>query len=628
MAAVVDVPVRPRKQLVPGSFDIPVASWPAAVDIDDKATDALAVSSQIIDSFNQSLDKKDYSALADLFLDDGYWRDHLALTWDMRTAKGKEKIASFLQNGHHLVKVAIDNSTGHGPQVAPLRYDSSVRGIVFFTTITTQYGSGPGVVRLVQHSGQWKIWTFFTSIDTIAGHEEAVGSNRSRGVQHGAQTDRKNASISWLERRQAELNFENSEPDVLIIGSGQSGLSVHARLKMLNVSALTIDRTEDIGDAWRKRYHQLVLHDPVWYDHLPYIKFPQFWPVFTPKDKMADFLKQYAQMLELNVWTKTELTSSEWDNEKKQWTVVLKRTLGDGSIETRTFHPKHIIQATGHSGKKNHPDFKGAANFKGDLLCHSSEFRGASKDTKGRKAVIIGSCNSALDIAQDYYENGYEVTIVQRSSTFVMSSKSVLELMLGSLYFEGGPPVEDADLLSWSLPNEVFKAVHVDINTCQQVADKELLDGLNKAGFKTDRGPMNAGLWFKYMQSGGGYYIDVGTSRLIIDGKIKVQHGRGIDEILPHGVRLEDGTELEADEIICATGYQNMSTVTEAIFGAEVAGKVGYVWGLDEEGEPRVFWRRSPHPGLWIHGGNLALCRYYSKIVALQVKAQLVGLAS
>ncbi|KAI1177012.1 hypothetical protein F4777DRAFT_587589 [Nemania sp. FL0916] len=624
MAAAVVDQVPSSERLVPGSVNIAIASWPASANISEEATDALTIASEIITSFNQSLERQDYAAIADLFIDDGYWKDQLSLTWDFRTAKGKGKIIEILQGGHHLVNVAIDQSPpNQGPQVVGLRYDGSVRGIQLFTTITTKFGSGQGVVRLVQESSRWKIWTFFTSMTKLKGYEEAVGSNRPRGVTHGEQTRRMN----WLDRRQADSNFENSEPDVLIIGAGQAGLSVHARLKMLNVSTLTIDRADEVGDAWRNRYHQLVIHDPVWYDHLPYLKFPDFWPVFAPKDKLADFLKAYAHMLELNVWTKTDLESSTWDDEKKQWTVVLKRRRNDGSTETRTFHPKHIIQATGHSGKKNYPEFKGMANFKGDVLCHSSEFRGAKKDANGRKAVVIGSCNSSLDIAQDYYENGYDVTIIQRSSTMVITSDSVLKLILGSAYYEGGPPVEQSDLLSWSLPQEVSKAMHADVNTLQQVHDRETLEGLNKAGFKTDRGPMNCGLFFKYLQRGGGYYIDVGTSQLIIDGKVKVKHGQGIDEILSNSIRLDDGTELQADEIICATGYQNMITTTEMIFGADVASKVGNIWGFDEEGETRVMWRRSGHPGLWLHGGNLAMCRYFSRLVALQIQAQLEGLA-
>ena len=395
---------------------------------------------------------------------------------------------------------------------------------------------------------------------------------------------------------------------------------------MLGVPSLSIDKCEEVGDNWRGRYHQLVLHDPVWYDHMPYVPFPEFWPIFTPKDKLADFLRSYAQMLELDVWTRTELESSTWDDAKKEWTVVLRRTHPDGRVESRTMRPKHIIQCTGHSGKKNYPDFKGMEKFEGDVLCHSSDFRGAREGGAGRKAVIIGSCNSAMDISQDFYEHGYDVTIVQRSSTCVISSKMVMALV--GLYSEGGPPTEDADLLVWGTPAEVTKAANADGTKVQQEeVDRELLEGLNRAGFKTDSGPMGTGLFCKYFHRGGGYYIDVGTSQLIIDGKIKVKHGAEVQEVLPRGVRLDDGTELEADEIVCATGYQNMRTATEALFGDKVAAKVPNVWGYDEEGETKVMWRRSGHPGLWLHGGNLALCRYFSRIVALQIKAQLEGLS-
>ncbi|KAI0198077.1 hypothetical protein F4808DRAFT_452184 [Astrocystis sublimbata] len=610
---------------VPGSVNIPIAPWPATAT-DYKTADANAVSTEIIDSLNQLLERTDYEALANLFIDNGYWRDHLGLTWDFRTAKGKEKIVNLLQGGHHLVRVEIDHSPpGNGPQITDLRGYDTIHGIQFFITTTTQFGSGRGLVRLVQESGQWKIWTLYATMEKLKGYEEAVGPNRPSGVQHGARVGKKN----WVERRQIETELKDWEPDVLVVGCGQAGLSISARLKMLQVPTLTIDCAGSVGAAWRSRYHQLVLHDPVWYDHMPYIHFPETWPVFTPKDKMADFLQSYAHMLELNVWTQTHLKSSVWDDTKKQWTVVLERIGSHGISETRTLHPKHIIQATGHSGKRNYPNFKGMESFKGSVLCHSSEFREPkTSDADGRKAVIIGSCNSALDIAQDYYENGYDVTIVQRSSTAVISSESVLKHLLGGVYCEGGPPVEVGDLISWSLPQEVSKAFKVDATILGMDLDKETHEGLNRAGFKTDKGPMDAGMFFKYLQRGGGYYIDVGTTQLIIDGSVKVKHGHEIEEILPNGLRLADGTELEADEIICATGYQNMRTMTEAIFGSQVASKVGNVWGFDEEGETRIMWRQSGHPGLWLHGGNLAMCRYFSRLVALQIKAQLEGLTS
>lgn len=409
-------------------------------------------------------------------------------------------------------------------------------------------------------------------------------------------------------------------------GAGQAGLTAAARLKMLDVDTLIIDREEQVGDSWRRRYHQLVLHDPVWFDHLPYMPFPEHWPIFTPKDKLAEFFESYVKLLELNVWTRSEIKSSSWDEGKKLWTVQIERTKEDGSSETRTLHPAHVIQATGHSGKKKMPIFKGMENFAGDRICHSSEWPGASENAIGKKAVVVGSCNSGHDIAQDYCEKGYEVTMVQRSSTCVVSSSSIVNIGLKGLYEEGGPPTEDADLYLWSIPPPLFKLQQTKVTALTSQNDIKTIEGLEKAGFRVDQGPMNAGLLTKYLQRGGGYYIDVGASQLIIDGKVKVKHGQEISEVLPHGLRFADGSELQADEIVFATGYQNMRTEARAIFGDELADRVGDVWGWDEEGEMRTIWRDSGHPGFWFMGGNLALCRYYSRLLALQIKASVEGI--
>lgn len=394
---------------------------------------------------------------------------------------------------------------------------------------------------------------------------------------------------------------------------------------MLNVPALIIDQNASVGDNWRQRYHQLVLHDPIWYDHLPYLPFPDFWPIFTPKDKLADFFAAYARLLELNVWTRTTIEAGSWDDAARRWSITLTRTLADGAVETRTLRPRHVVLSTGHSGKANLPRIPGVDAFQGSLLAHSSSFPGAKPDSAGKKAVVIGACNSAHDICQDYVENGYDVTMVQRSSTCVVSSASILVANRG-VYEEGGPPTEDADLGQWATPVEVVKAVQLEGTRAQVVRDGATLEGLAKAGFKLDRGPDDCGLTVKYYQRGGGYYIDVGASQLIVDGKIKVKQGQEIVEVLARGLRFADGTELEADEIVFATGYQNMRTQAQAIFGDEVAGRLGDVWGIDERGEFRALARASGHPGFWYHGGNLAICRYLSRVLALQIKAQLEGL--
>ncbi|KAK0611416.1 dimethylaniline monooxygenase (N-oxide forming) [Immersiella caudata] len=610
------------QRIEPGSFMHPPHPWPASAK--NVSVDAAAIAEKTVSAVNQAIAEKNFNALTSLFVEGSFWKDHVATSWHLRTIKGRDQILAFLRQQCNLTKVEIDTSSDfRKPTFANFAPNGDVQGIYFFTRITTQFGSGRGIIRMVESGSEFKIWTFFTGLEELKGFEEPVGPRRPNGVEPGSRAGRKN----WLERRAGAADFVDSEPDVLIIGAGQGGLTAHARLKMLGVSALIVDSNDAVGDNWRKRYHQLVLHDPVWYDHMPYLPFPDYWPVFTPKDKLAEWFDSYAKFLELNIWMKSELLSSSWDEAARQWTVTIKRTRPDGQTETRTLRPKHIVQATGASGVKNMPTIKGMDTFQGALLCHSADFPGAKESPTPKKVVIIGACNSSHDIAQDYYEKGHSVTMIQRSTTCVVGSQTLLKVNLGVLYEEGSPPVEDADIFSWSWPSDIMKSIQVDLACIQRKDDAELLSGLSRAGFGLDNGPDNAGLFIKYLQRGGGYYIDVGTSQLIIDGNINVKHGQEVESILPRGVRLADGTEIEADEIIFATGYANMRTQARVIFGDEVADRVGDVWGWDEEGEMRTIWSESGHPGLWLHGGNLAMCRYYSRVLALQIKAKLDGLS-
>ncbi|KAL2867814.1 flavin-containing monooxygenase [Aspergillus lucknowensis] len=606
-----------------GPVNVAVGKFPATSPSNLSIGEADTIAQGVVDRFNKALAKGGFDTVAALFYGDGYWRDHLCLSWDLKTLKGHTEITTFLESHKARLEVDIDRSSAfRQPTACTLDGLGNSHGIQFFTNITLDFGKGRGIVRLAEENGQWKILTFFTSLVELKGHEEPLHGRRSKRVEHGGQPDRKN----WRERREEDAEFSEKEPAVLIIGAGQGGLTAAARLKMLNVDTLIIDQNDRIGDNWRQRYRQLVLHDPVWYDHMPYVSFPPHWPVFTPKDKLAEWFEAYAKILELNVWTRTTLKTPTWDG--KKWTVVLERRNPDDTVSMRTVHPRHIVQATGHSGEKYVPPLAGLDTFKGDRICHSSDFRGALHANKGKKAIVVGSCNSGHDIAQDFFEKGYDVTMVQRSTTCVISSEAITDIGLAGLYDENGPPTEDADLWFWGLPVELLKVQQIGVTALQNEHDKATLEGLDRAGFKVDKGPNDAGLLLKYFQRGGGYYIDVGASQLIVDGKIKIKQGVEIDQVLPHGLRFADGSELEADEIILATGYQNMRTQTRRLFGAETADAVGDVWGFDANGEMRGIWRPSGHPGLWFMGGNLAISRYYSKILGLQIKAAEVGLSS
>jgi len=410
------------------------------------------------------------------------------------------------------------------------------------------------------------------------------------------------------------VDLVDGDPTVIIVGAGHTGLEIAARLKYLGVSHLIIDRKARVGDSWRDRYKALCLHDTVWYNQTPYLPFPATWPVFTPASKLADWLEGYADYLELNVWTSSVITKTEWNDDLKTWAVEIKR----GGKESRTLKVKHLVFATGFGGRPYVPDFPERENFKGEVV-HSSEFTSASRYI-GKKAVVVGACTSGHDIARDFVHHGVDVTIYQRSSTYVISVEALKQLL--APVYNDVVPTEVGDLYFNFLPNAVGRLIHQRLTPhFAQTVDKELLDGLAKAGFKTNLGPDGTGVLQLLFTRAGGYYFDDGTSKHVINGDVKVKNGSAIARFTENGLQFADGTALEADVIIFATGYVDPRNSLREICGPQVAEKVKPVWGFTDEGEISGIWRDSGHENLWIGIGNLGMSRYYSRHLALQIKA-------
>ncbi|MDX6335946.1 MAG: hypothetical protein QOG05_3286 [Streptosporangiaceae bacterium] len=575
--------------------------------------------------FEAAVRAGDTRTAAGMFLADGYWRDILALTWDLRTFAGRDRIMA----GLAAWRPARSPSGFWLEDTTPDMFERRAQGwtIEAFFTFETDIARCRGHIRLLAdpQTGEWKAWTLLTAMEDLKGFEEKAGALRPvSSVPHGVLPPGANGSGPAAASPAAPAHspappIPGGDPEVLVIGAGQAGLTVAARLRQLDVSAVVIEREARVGDNWRHRYSSLVLHNQVWANHLPYLKFPASWPAYLGKDELADWLEAYASIMSLDVRTSTEITGARYDGPAGRWAVTLRRA--DGIVTV--LHPRHVVLATGVFGVPHRPEIPGAAHFTGRLL-HATEYTGGVP-AAGVRALVVGSGSSAHDVAQDLYEAGAQVTMLQRSSTCVVSLEPGAARAY-SIYREDGAPTEDCDLVNNSFPLPLLADLHKDMTDRIAQMDDALLRGLRAAGFQLDFGEDGSGFLMKYHRTGGGYYINVGCSDLIVAGKIKVKHGAEIAGLDRRTVRFTDGTTMDTDMIVVATGYQNMSESVRALFGDEVAARVGPVWGLDQEGEVRALWRRTGQPGLWIMGGSLQQCRPYSKYLALQIKGGQEGL--
>jgi len=576
---------------------------------------AKATTESWLGEFTTALAAGDAPRLAALFANECHWRDILAFTWDLHTTSGASAIAERMAHAATgMAPRGLKLAAGRTPPRPVKRAGTDAIEAIF--TFETRIGYCNGVVRLVSEDEKPRAWTLMTALDEIRGHEDPANGKRWQDVDW----KRNFGGENWADRRRRAIAYEERDPAVLVVGAAQAGLMVAARLCMLGVDTLAIDREKRIGDSWRRRYHALTLHNETRVNHFPYMQFPRSWPVFVPKDMLANWFELYAEAMELNVWTATELTAATYDETAKRWTVNLKRA--DGS--ERIMHPRHVVFCNGVSTIPKTPDLPGLGDFQGAVR-HSGE-AGSGSDWKGKRALVLGTGTSGHDVAQDLVVSGAaEVTIIQNRPTLVVSLK---EAQAPYALYDEDISFEDCDLLATSFPYPIYARAHQNITKMNAEADRELLEGLKKRGFKLTSGPDGTGWQIMYQNRGGGYYFDAGCSEMIVDGRVGLISFTDIERFCADGALIKDGTVRQADLIVLATGYEGQKEAVRPVLGDAITDRIGPVWGFDEEGELAGMWRPTGQPGLWFLAGGLAQCRIFSKVLALQVKARELGLIS
>jgi putative flavoprotein involved in K+ transport len=585
-----------------------------------------------------------------------FWRDMVAFTWNIITLEGTQQITEFLQNGY--------TNNCHGFRTydwildmnQEIIYDGT-ENIEFWSTFQTEAGTGRAHVRLVlihdddddhDHQNQkcWKAHTLLTTLQSLHVRPWTTAPlNRPVGIQPGVVPNR----IYWHDEQQQPS--APSSPYVVIIGAGQGGLSLAARLQHLGTPYVVYEAGNTPGTSWNNRYPSLHLHDPAYYNHMPYIPFPNTWPIFCPRNKIATWMESYAHILDLNVQCNTLVLRAVQDELTLLWKVDIEQ---HDPFDTRIIHRStiechHVVFATGNSSHPRRPSIPG--RYSGIEL-HSSQYRGglAYKSNKIRHVVVIGSNNSAFDICQDLWEqlsvrNGgtvESITMIQRSPAMVVSTKSVLQHGLGPLYSENAKlHHEEADIVATTVPYKLAMEKWHSVTMLMQQTDSKMLRDLTEAGYRLDTGPNGTGIFAKSATEGGGFYIDNGCAELVTRGDVSVRYAI-VDRFDDSNVVVkhidDDGSQerLPADMIVYATGFGTMDQWVAKICGRKVANEVGRTWGLGLghkskdpgpwEGELRNMWKPVAINGLWFQGGNLAQNRHYSRFLALQLAARYNGI--
>jgi len=560
-----------------------------------------------IGAFGAALQAGSDRALSELFVADSHWRNLFGVSWQFATFSGRKALVEAL-----LQRAAEAGASGFRLDTAALTPRRSVVAgrevIEAIFAFDTNNGPGVGAVRLLPDAdGRVAAWTISTSLDF-----NQICDARANAASESHARDF--AAPDCSEARQASATYYNRDPDVLIVGGGHAGISAAVELKRIGQTTLIVDRMARVGDNWRLRYRGLKLHNKTPVNHLRYLPFPSTFPDYIPKDKIANWLESYVDIMEVDFWTQTSFEGAGYDDATQRWSARLIRA--DGTA--RTLQPKHIVLATSVSGTPNIPVIDGIENFEGQVL-HSSRFA-AGKQWAGRSVVVFGTGTSSHDICQELQAAGAEITMVQRSPTMVVNVEPAQ--LYDKTYLGCGPPVEIRDILNTNVPLPVMKVAHKLITDEVKRLDAPLLTRLERAGFRLEFGEDGTGWPLKFRTRGGGYYFNVGASELVADGRIRLVQAADIAAIEADGLRLRDGSHVGAELFVLATGYRGPDHLLAQLFGEAIATRVGRVWGFDAATqELRNMWTRTPQPGLWFTGGAFSQARIYSRYIALQIAA-------
>ncbi|KAF4554832.1 Pyridine nucleotide-disulfide oxidoreductase-like protein 3 [Elsinoe fawcettii] len=510
--------------------------------------------------------------IEDDFTKDAVWRDLLSFT---------EHFRSFSSAGTILEVYKKLSSSKKPTDFAPLseyhgvtRLSDSISWVDIgfsFRTFTPLQAENAGVISLIpssSHPSGWKIWMLRTWLEQFSGraHPDELQPATRRDSLSPDHTDQETTMPKPL--------------DVIIIGAGQSGLSLAGRCSALGLDYIVLERNPEIGQNWTSRYDSLRWHTSKEYGNLPFDR------TFLPEDdymlttkQIGSGFKRWVDRFSINVQTSTTVTSARWNTTTSTWTITSTTPSGIQTHLTTSL----VLACGAYASKPISPSWPNPHLYTGTTL-HSATYRSPAPFS-GKKALVIGTANTAHDIATDLLPLCTTVTMLQRSPTFVFPAEWLHAAQDKS--YNLSVPVAHADRTAVTYPNKIMRemtnySVHAAID-----ANPDRFDALERAGFLLERkGDIYDNLYRRF----GGHYVDIGTSAQIARGEIGMVNG-AVESWTERGIRLKDRREVQADVVVFCTGFEHdFRELARGIIGEEAEGVDDY-FGIDQEGEVRGAFR-------------------------------------
>ncbi|KAK5706279.1 hypothetical protein LTR97_001266 [Elasticomyces elasticus] len=548
--------------------------------------------------------------------DDAVWRDLLSFTGTYRTFNSQGTVFKTLQ---HLSKdkrrspfVAKD----HEPRVGRTADGTAWLDIdvAFSTTQDGLICDCSGIVSVVRCSdGEWLIWMLRTWLECFEGngHPDILEPTSTTNVLTGAGSSNGTSET----RNEASPDYE-----AIVVGGGQAGLSTAGRLEALGVKYLLLERRPEIGDVWNTRYESLRWHTSKHYGSLPFgHTYPEEEDYMLPAKRIGAGHRAWAEKYKINLLTNANVESASWDEAIQLWTVNASLPASRQSFTTRhlvlSVGPGHLTPILPEWAA---PDKVTASGFRGTIV-HGSQYKSCGPWV-GKHGVVVGTANTGHDVAEDMANASMTTTMIQRGATFVFPVEWLHHAE--DIHYNPNMDPADADKESFTYPNKIMREI---INRAVWTGIKynpDRFDALEAAGFKVDRyGDIYNNLYVRF----GGHYVDIGASARIAKGEIKV-NTKSVRSLNESGIVFDDGSEISADLVVLCTGFDHDFRRDAAIIvGTDVAESMDDFWGVDGEGEIRGHAKFAGHPSLYYHGGDIRMGRFFSRFVALQIQADVLG---